>query len=570
MLDNYSETTIGQLYKIFASTKHYEEDVDIHKDVSEFNDSEAFYYLKRLNSKSRERLKKDACYLSRYHQWCFEKGLIQNQEDAFQDKKIYKIIKEIVPNDILLESYFTKNDLIELIELDPDYINQFILLAIFYGIKGDNLGDLVNVKIGDLNEEEKTVTLVSGRKAYVDDYFIEVMKKANSTTVYKQNVITDNHKKPNQTVYEDSGYVIRKCILKNYSTTGCVNKKFVTQRIQKFKKEVDSSFITIPNLYNNGMIDFIQEKYRTQGISFKTALTYNNNGTYIYEKETNEYIKEFGSKTNARAWRFELKDIMNHFDEDIANIYNPDEIWKPYDGASVLTLERKMLDDKFFIIRNDIAESWGVDRIDCDKKSDCSLIYRDIKYKAYFYKQNMATSFIRLYRDTKFDIMLYDKFKNYGWRDKPMIRFVKLPDGDYSLNFILPDYLDDDIENEIDEDSTIEEAGTGGKEGKVKQYYSKKYERDRNNRIEALKIHGTVCQCCNFNFEKVYGDIGIGFIEIHHKKPLFSLNEEVKISPKDDLVPVCPNCHRIIHRKRDTVLTVEEVRELIRKNKVKD
>ncbi|MDM5187565.1 HNH endonuclease [Bacillus sp. DX4.1] len=52
-------------------------------------------------------------------------------------------------------------------------------------------------------------------------------------------------------------------------------------------------------------------------------------------------------------------------------------------------------------------------------------------------------------------------------------------------------------------------------------------------------------------------------MEVHHLKPLSTIGEEVAINPKEDLVPVCSNCHRMIHRRKDNVLTVEELRTIV-------
>ena len=43
-------------------------------------------------------------------------------------------------------------------------------------------------------------------------------------------------------------------------------------------------------------------------------------------------------------------------------------------------------------------------------------------------------------------------------------------------------------------------------------------------------------------------DLGEGFIEIHHLKPMFSIKREIKVNPQKDLVPLCSNCHKMIHR----------------------
>lgn len=107
------------------------------------------------------------------------------------------------------------------------------------------------------------------------------------------------------------------------------------------------------------------------------------------------------------------------------------------------------------------------------------------------------------------------------------------------------------------------------KEGKKTGYYTTKYERSKINRDKALKLHGYNCCICDINFKETYGDIGEGFIHIHHVNPLYSLESEVVIDPSMDLVPVCPNCHAIIHRQKGKVISIEEMRHLYSKGKRK-
>lgn len=100
-------------------------------------------------------------------------------------------------------------------------------------------------------------------------------------------------------------------------------------------------------------------------------------------------------------------------------------------------------------------------------------------------------------------------------------------------------------------------------EGSQKKIYTTKYERNPKNRAIAIKVHGYNCAACDFNFSDVYGDLGDKFIEIHHIIPLHSLNEAVFIDPKLDLIPLCSNCHRMIHRNKNNVLSVNELKLLI-------
>ncbi|CAH0248957.1 hypothetical protein SRABI80_02938 [Peribacillus frigoritolerans] len=117
------------------------------------------------------------------------------------------------------------------------------------------------------------------------------------------------------------------------------------------------------------------------------------------------------------------------------------------------------------------------------------------------------------------------------------------------------------IIDDIDSEKAEEESYY--KDGSVKQYYGKRYERNPENRKKAIEIHGLSCVACGFNYEEVYGERGKDFIEVHHVKPLSTIGDEVVIDPKNDLVPVCSNCHRMIHRRKDNVLTVEELKVLL-------
>ena len=112
-----------------------------------------------------------------------------------------------------------------------------------------------------------------------------------------------------------------------------------------------------------------------------------------------------------------------------------------------------------------------------------------------------------------------------------------------------------------DTDPYVSTIVKSNKEGKVTEHYVTKYERNPKNRAAAIKIHGYCCAVCGFDFSKVYGELGKEFIEVHHVRPLYSIAEEVTIDPKKDLVCLCANCHRMIHRKRGTIMSVQELRE---------
>jgi len=116
------------------------------------------------------------------------------------------------------------------------------------------------------------------------------------------------------------------------------------------------------------------------------------------------------------------------------------------------------------------------------------------------------------------------------------------------------------ITEEIPEDET-------GKypEASKKQITINAYERNPKARQDCIRIHGSSCVVCGFDSGKVFGDEFEGKIHVHHKKPLHELDDEYEVDPKEDLIPVCPNCHMIIHSKSGGTYTIEEVKEFLSK-----
>ena len=74
-----------------------------------------------------------------------------------------------------------------------------------------------------------------------------------------------------------------------------------------------------------------------------------------------------------------------------------------------------------------------------------------------------------------------------------------------------------------------------------------RFERDHNSRKLCIEYHGYTCKICKFNFKNVYGELGTHYIHVHHLIPLHKIGEEYTVNPKTDLIPVCPNCHAMLH-----------------------
>ncbi|WP_342051567.1 MULTISPECIES: HNH endonuclease [unclassified Cupriavidus] len=102
-------------------------------------------------------------------------------------------------------------------------------------------------------------------------------------------------------------------------------------------------------------------------------------------------------------------------------------------------------------------------------------------------------------------------------------------------------------------------------EGAVKQVFVNQYERNSKARNACIRHWGTSCYVCRFDFLKSYGEMGRGFIHVHHLTELASVRQEYEVDPKKDLRPVCPNCHAMLHTRRPA-LDIEELRMQFRRS----
>lgn len=121
------------------------------------------------------------------------------------------------------------------------------------------------------------------------------------------------------------------------------------------------------------------------------------------------------------------------------------------------------------------------------------------------------------------------------------------------LLLLADDDTGEDADVIVDLEDVERDGITSALEGAVGRRWASVRERNpklRRSKIrESLRMRGSIaCETCGFDFEEVYGELGEGYIHVHHRVPLHITGEvESKLS---DLVLVCANCHAMIHRGR--------------------
>ncbi len=99
------------------------------------------------------------------------------------------------------------------------------------------------------------------------------------------------------------------------------------------------------------------------------------------------------------------------------------------------------------------------------------------------------------------------------------------------------------------------------KEGRLVPASTVVHERNPEARRLCIEHYGTICHICGFDSKSVYGIAGV--IHVHHLRPLSEIRGEYEVDPVEDLRPICPNCHAIVHLG-GRCRSIEEVRSMLR------
>ena len=163
------------------------------------------------------------------------------------------------------------------------------------------------------------------------------------------------------------------------------------------------------------------------------------------------------------------------------------------------------------------------------------------------YKKSLSGKFMRLnlVGQTLGSKLTYEKLKLYGLNGpiqsarqlhQPLLNYIQYNFGSSNQSEIFPDIINDNEEIF---------------EGIKKKVTVNRYERSSIAKSKCIESSGVSCKVCKMNFFERYGDIGKEFIHVHHVIPIHTIDKEYVINYKEDLIPVCPNCHAMLHRKKN-------------------
>ena len=197
-----------------------------------------------------------------------------------------------------------------------------------------------------------------------------------------------------------------------------------------------------------------------------------------------------------------------------------------------------------------------------DVTNDRALVETETGHRNYASLKDLQTLADRIFAGEELELELRGRSAFHA------AVLATLPELDYALNprrFWLkdPPGAFDAEYNELFPDEDLATAREG------REIYHLHRSRERSPVLARLKKQAVLrergqltCEACGFDFESQYGSLGEGYIECHHKVAL--ADGEQRETALDDLALLCANCHRVVHRSKQT-LTVEDLRELLRR-----
>lgn len=115
---------------------------------------------------------------------------------------------------------------------------------------------------------------------------------------------------------------------------------------------------------------------------------------------------------------------------------------------------------------------------------------------------------------------------------------------------------------------TDESALSKDKDSEGKYRYVLHKRRERSSALRKAKVKHFLttndfihCELCRINLNDKYpNSLSEGYIEVHHIKPISILAEHTP-THIDDLILLCPNCHRMVHRTKDAEKNLEDLKK---------
>lgn len=264
-------------FKTFVKCKYYEEEFG--KDICNFSKKEIEEMYKRWNIASFYSITSTNYYLSWYTRWCINQGLVDDSQNhflEFDSKRLNELLNKVVLDMMIM----SREDVEQCAASFENPRDGFIILAIFEFGKKNYYEDVVYACMKDIDFNNKTMKLKSGRIVSISDKLIEYAEDANAAQFYY--VRCSNGAEKAYALFDD-GTIIKNTSQAKNDTDELKGRRIYTT-LSKMLKRTNYDYVTAHTIVNSGKIDMVKRRSSIIGISTKEYVS----------KHMNEIENQYG------------------------------------------------------------------------------------------------------------------------------------------------------------------------------------------------------------------------------------------------------------------------------------
>lgn len=225
------------------------------KDLSHFNKDEIINLLGEFGSQSVKTVDSKRSYISQYINFAIKENFLTTGINHANNIN-FDIIKSLADQRALKNKYITEEELHKLIEDMANPQDQALFLAIFEGVLGEKMCELINLKITDIDEENCILKLIT-REKKVSRKLINLLLEAHKQGVYYVNN-GERISKRTKIGLLNTEYIFKPTSRKD-NIEDAVSPFILSSRIKKVATILGNKYLTANSILESGMINLAKK-----------------------------------------------------------------------------------------------------------------------------------------------------------------------------------------------------------------------------------------------------------------------------------------------------------------------
>lgn len=227
------------------------------------------------------------------------------------------------------------------------------------------------------------------------------------------------------------------------------------------------------------------------------------------------------------------------------------------DHIMIKRMDKSLLNYGEMRVPYSLRDFFNFNELEKHDRWDVLIIYQGMEFEAALYLDNYKRMRGKLRLSKSLTTMLQQAGgryifpsdqQNINLEDIPLLRLEKINPKIYRADLIYPEHVRKDAQEYLLH------------EDKFLYGIKARFETNQAVRLEVLKLHGTRCAICGFDYETSYGSLGRGYIKIHEIASPEKKEEDLNFL--HDFIPICENCHGILHRDKNKDLDITELQQI--------